>query len=176
MALTFYMNKRRYLSPLGPIWLAAKNDALVGAWFAAQKHFPKEFVLEGINSGDAVLIEAERQLAAYFEKKLHAFTLPLAPVGTAFQSKVWGEIARIPFGETITYGALARATSSEKASRAAGAATGRNPISIIIPCHRVIAGSGAMTGYAGGLDRKRALLALEGAQQSTQQFSQQLSL
>jgi methylated-DNA-[protein]-cysteine S-methyltransferase len=155
------MNKRCYQSPLGPLWLAAKNDALVGAWFNAQKHFPKDFVLEEVCANDAVLTETARQLTAYFENKLHAFTLPLAPLGTEFQSKVWGEIARIPFGQTITYGALARATTSANAARAAGAATGRNPISIIIPCHRVIAGSGAMTGYAGGLDRKRALLAHE---------------
>jgi methylated-DNA-[protein]-cysteine S-methyltransferase len=171
MELARTMNARCYPSPLGPLWLAAKNEALVGAWFEAQKHFPKDFVLEESNANDPVLVEAERQLAAYFEKKLHAFTLPLAPVGTTFQSKVWSEIARIPFGETITYGALARATSSEKASRAAGAATGRNPISIIIPCHRVIAGSGAMTGYAGGLDRKRALLALENALHATQELN-----
>jgi methylated-DNA-[protein]-cysteine S-methyltransferase len=161
MGFAFDMNKRRYQSPLGTLWLASKHEAIVGAWFDAQKHFPKDFVLEEVFSNDPILIEAERQLAAYFTQSLRTFSLPLAPVGTPFQSKVWSEIARIPFGETITYGALASATSSASASRAAGAATGRNPISIIIPCHRVIAGSGAMTGYAGGLDRKRALLALE---------------
>lgn len=155
------MNTRRWQSPLGPLWLATKNNALVGAWFEAQKHFPKNFALEEVNADDALLSETAAQLQAYFDEKLKIFSLPLAPEGTTFQSRIWNEIATIAFGETKTYGQLARAASSESASRAAGAATGRNPISIIIPCHRVIGSSGAMTGYAGGLDRKRALLALE---------------
>lgn len=155
------MNTRCWQSPLGPLWLAAKNDALVGAWFEAQKHFPKNFALEEVNPQDETLTETVSQLSAYFNAKLKVFSLPLAPIGTAFQARVWNEIATIRFGETKTYGELARAASSENASRAAGAATGRNPISIIIPCHRVIASTGAMTGYAGGLERKRALLTLE---------------
>ncbi len=155
------MKKRLWQSPLGPLWLAANGNQLVGVWFEAQKHFPKNFALQEINADDLVLRETETQLRAYFDNKLRKFSLPLAPVGTAFQSKVWSEIAKIGFGQTQTYGELARLASSANASRAAGAATGRNPISIIIPCHRVIASSGAMTGYAGGLDRKRALLALE---------------
>ncbi len=155
------MNTRSWQSPLGPMWLASKNNALVGAWFEAQKHFPKTLVLKEVNVSDAVLTETVAQLKGYFDAKLKVFSLPLAPEGTGFQTRVWNEISTIRFGETKTYSELARVASSANASRAAGAATGRNPISIIIPCHRVIASNGAMTGYAGGLDRKQALLALE---------------
>jgi methylated-DNA-[protein]-cysteine S-methyltransferase len=156
------MNVKRYDSPLGALWLAAQNDALVGAWFEGQKHFPRDFALRETNEDDAVLLETERQLTAYFTKKLYAFTLPLAPKGTAFQCEVWRALQTLDFGIKSTYGAISAHIKKPNASRAVGAAVGRNPISIIIPCHRVVGSAGALTGYAGGLDRKRALLTIEG--------------
>ena len=99
----------------------------------------------------------------YFEGKRQCFDLPVASEGTPFQREVWNEIARIPFGKTITYAELARRVGSPRAVRAAGAATGRNPLSIVVPCHRVVGAGGTLTGYAGGVDRKARLLALETA-------------
>jgi methylated-DNA-[protein]-cysteine S-methyltransferase len=110
-----------------------------------------------------LLRRAAEQLEAYFEGRRQSFSLPLAPVGTPFQRRVWAELQRIPFGETITYSALARRAGRPKAIRAAGAANARNPISIAIPCHRVLGKDGSLTGYGGGLAKKRALLDLEGA-------------
>ena len=110
---------------------------------------------------DRVFAEVGRQLDAYFDGRRRAFDLPLAPAGTPFQLAVWEKLRRIPYGETTTYGAIARRIGRPAASRAVGAAVGRNPISIIVPCHRVVGGDGALTGFAGGLDRKRTLLALE---------------
>jgi methylated-DNA-[protein]-cysteine S-methyltransferase len=108
-----------------------------------------------------VLARAATQLAEYFAGARRVFDVPLAPRGTDFQQGVWRELARIPYGETRSYGELARVLGRPSASRAVGAANGKNPISILVPCHRVIAGSGALTGYAGGLDAKRWLLAHE---------------
>ncbi len=104
-----------------------------------------------------------RELDEYFAGRRRAFDLVLAPAGTPFQLAVWEELRRIPFGGTTTYGELARRVGRPTAARAVGAAVGRNPISIIVPCHRVVGSDGALTGFAGGLDRKRALLALERA-------------
>jgi methylated-DNA-[protein]-cysteine S-methyltransferase len=156
------MNVKRYDSPLGALWLAAQNDALVGAWFEGQKHFPHEMVLRENNADDTVLTETAAQLAAYFDAKLKTFALPLAPRGTAFQQDVWRALQTLDFGIKSTYGAISAHIKKPNASRAVGAAVGRNPISIIIPCHRVVGSAGALTGYAGGLDRKRALLTIEG--------------
>jgi methylated-DNA-[protein]-cysteine S-methyltransferase len=103
----------------------------------------------------------KEQLAAYFRGDLQAFDLPLAPAGTPFQRRVWQELARIPYGETISYGELARRVGNPKAARAVGLANGQNPLPIIVPCHRVIGSDGRLTGYGGGLPRKEALLALE---------------
>ena len=105
--------------------------------------------------------EVERQIAAYFRGERREFDLPLAPQGTAFQRRVWEELRRIPCGETISYGQLAQRIGNPAASRAVGHANGRNPIAIVVPCHRVVGAKGALTGYAGGLSRKERLLALE---------------
>ena len=112
--------------------------------------------------GDQVLKEAARQIEEYFAGKRQGFDLPLKPEGTGFQQTVWNELTRIPFGHTITYGELARRIGNPDAPRAVGLANGKNPISIIVPCHRVIGASGTLTGYGGGLDRKKWLLEHEG--------------
>jgi methylated-DNA-[protein]-cysteine S-methyltransferase len=110
---------------------------------------------------EQVLAEARRQLDAYFAGRLSAFDLPLDPAGTAFQVQVWHQLTRIPYGRTISYGELARRIANPSASRAVGLANGRNPIAVIVPCHRVIGADGSLTGYGGGLERKRTLLDLE---------------
>jgi methylated-DNA-[protein]-cysteine S-methyltransferase len=110
----------------------------------------------------AILVETERQLGDYFSGKLETFSIPLDFQGTVFQKKVWSALLTIPFGETRSYGVIARQIDSPSASRAVGAANGRNPISIIAPCHRVIGANGALTGFAGGLAAKEHLLKLEG--------------
>jgi methylated-DNA-[protein]-cysteine S-methyltransferase len=110
-----------------------------------------------------ILLQAERELAEYLDGKRKTFCVPLDPAGTPFQSKVWKALEKIPFGQTRSYGEIARQIGSANAVRAVGAAIGRNPISVMVPCHRVIGASGALTGFAGGLDIKARLLALEGA-------------
>jgi len=110
------------------------------------------------------LREASEQLEAYFARRCRAFDLPLAPEGTAFQKRVWSELERIPFGETLSYGELARRVGDPGASRAVGAANGANPIPIVIPCHRVVGSDGRLTGFGGGLDVKARLLELEAGQ------------
>ncbi len=109
----------------------------------------------------SILDRAERELAAYFAGRLRRFTIPLAPEGTPFQRAVWAALATIPFGETRSYSDVARAVGRPRAVRAVGAANGRNPLALVLPCHRVIGASGALTGYAGGIDRKEWLLAHE---------------
>lgn len=150
-------------SPLGEMLLVAnpQGDALAGLYFERQKYFP-------VNTGEwretptlALFRTVVAQLHDYFAGERTAFDIPLAPAGTPFQHDVWSAIAGVPFGATITYAELARRCGRPSASRAAGAATGRNPLTLIIPCHRIVGRDGALTGYAGGLDRKRALLALE---------------
>lgn len=142
-------------SPIGPLRLVARDAQLVGVYTAAQ-------VAPPAIEGDArVLAEAALQLAAYFAGERRAFELPLAPVGTDFQRLVWRALARIPYGATWSYAHLAQEIGRPSASRAVGAANGKNPLSIVIPCHRVVGASGALTGYAGGLDAKRWLLAHE---------------
>jgi methylated-DNA-[protein]-cysteine S-methyltransferase len=149
-------------SPLGPLVLAAEGGALLGAWFDGQEHF------DGVDpswleaAGDGVLGKAAGQLEEYFAGRRRAFSVPLAPVGTPFQRAVWAAIAAIPFGATAEYGAVAAILGRPGAARAVGTATGRNPWSVIVPCHRMLGRGGALCGYAGGLERKRALLALEG--------------
>lgn len=111
-----------------------------------------------------VLVETRRQLDAYFARRLRRFDLPLDPVGTPFQKRVWAALGRIPFGQTRSYGEIAAELGDTRAVRAVGAANARNPISIVVPCHRVIGASGLLTGFAGGLDAKATLLTLEGVQ------------
>ncbi len=150
-------------TPLGTLLLAGAADGLVGAWFPGQRHF--RGIAEGWarHDGAALLREAAAQLAAYFAGRLAAFDLPLAPRGTPFQQEVWRAIARVGYGVTSSYGEVAAALGNPAAARAVGAATGRNPIGIIVPCHRLVGRCGALTGYAGGIERKRWLLALEAA-------------
>jgi methylated-DNA-[protein]-cysteine S-methyltransferase len=150
-----------WTSPLGDMVLAVSDAGVYGAWFEGQRHFAGRE--EGWRSAAThpLLRETMRQLQAYFDGRLRAFELPIAPDGTPFQQAVWRAIATVPYGATLTYAALASVAGAPGAARAAGAATGRNPVSIIVPCHRIVGMRGALTGYAGGLDRKRALLGLE---------------
>jgi methylated-DNA-[protein]-cysteine S-methyltransferase len=150
-----------WVSPLGPMLLAASEDGLVGAWFDGQRHFAGRDASWDIDAAQPTLREAQRQLQLYFDGGLRTFELPLDPRGTPFQRAVWRAIAAVPYASTITYAELARAAGVQGAARAAGAATGRNPLSIVVPCHRIVGARGALTGYAGGLARKRALLDLE---------------
>lgn len=147
-------------SPLGELTLAGDGAALSSVSTPAPPGRPGS-AREGWISDPAAFKEATAQLTAYFAGELQEFSLPLAPVGTAWQHTVWQALTTIPYGETASYGELAEELSRPTASRAVGAANGRNPISIIVPCHRVIGANGSLTGYAGGLGRKEFLLALE---------------
>lgn len=155
---------RRMTSPLGEIVLVAdaQGNALRGIYFARQKHFPADTATWREARETPLLDQAEAQLHEYFAGERTTFDLPLAPVGTPFQRRVWQAIAGVPFGTTISYAELARRIGMPSAVRAAAAATGRNPLTVVIPCHRIVGSDGRMTGYAGGLERKRALLDLEG--------------
>lgn len=150
-------------SPLGTILLVANapGDALGGLFLERQKYFPDNADTWNESPRLPVFRKAVAQLQEYFAGTRTVFDLPLAPEGTLFQREVWTAIGAVPFGATITYGELARRCGRPSAVRAAGAATGRNPLTIVIPCHRIVGSSGALTGYAGGLERKRALLTLE---------------
>jgi methylated-DNA-[protein]-cysteine S-methyltransferase len=148
-------------TPLGTVRLASRGGALIGIWFDGQKHDATADATWREAPDDPVLRDAGDQLAAYFTGARARFDLALAPVGTPFQQKVWRAIAAIPAGETATYGEIARRLGCPRAVRAVGAAIGRNPLIVVVPCHRVVGAGGALTGYAGGLERKRALLALE---------------
>ncbi len=143
-------------SPLGPIELRAAGQALCGLYLPDTRHPPAP--VGARDDAHPVLRAAARQLAEYFEGRRRGFDLPLQPAGTAFQQRVWRQLLEIPFGGTCSYGALARAIDRPSASRAVGAANGRNPISILIPCHRVIGSDGSLTGYGGGEPAKRWLL------------------
>jgi methylated-DNA-[protein]-cysteine S-methyltransferase len=149
-------------SPIGRLLLAGDDTALRLLWFVTGRH---------VATPDPSWIEAPHafrdvaaQLHAYFAGRLRAFDVPVEPGGTPFQSRVWRALQDIPYGETESYGALARRIGDPKAVRAVGLANGANPISIIIPCHRVIGSNGSLTGYGGGLPTKRALLSLEQGQ------------
>jgi len=149
-------------SPIGPLTIVAHDGAIIGLYMDAQRHAPQpeSFGLRG-DAGQEPFAAAAAQLSAYFAGRLTEFDLPLAPAGTAFQQRVWAGLRAIPYGQTVSYGELARRVGSPAARRAVGLANGRNPIAIVIPCHRVIGADGSMTGYGGGLDRKQFLLALE---------------
>jgi len=150
----------RIASPLGTMLLARTKHGLAGAWFELQKHHPD--AIDAPERGDdPLLAETARQLREYFAGARSAFDVALDLQGTDFQRAVWSALLDIPPGRTTTYGEIARELGVPAASRAVGAAVGRNPVSIIVPCHRVVGSSGALTGYAGGLDRKRSLLRIE---------------
>ena len=153
-----------YTSPLGGITLASDGMALTGLYFDGERDFPD---LSAAHKKDLpVFGEVMRWLDLYFAGKEPDFMPPLAPVGTTFQQAVWEILRTIPYGGTMTYGAIAKrlekVTGKRMSAQAVGGAVGRNPISILIPCHRVIGADGSLTGYAGGLDKKEYLLGLEG--------------
>ena len=156
----------RIATPLGQLLLARTNAGLAGAWFAEQKHHPAALDAPE-RDDDPLLADAASQLHAYFAGERSSFDLALDLHGTPFQRSVWAELLRIAPGSTCSYGAIARRLAMPAASRAVGAAVGRNPLSIIVPCHRVVGSTGSLTGYAGGLDRKTALLRLESAHATT---------
>lgn len=170
--MTFQTHLKKIITPtpLGDMLLAASDSGLAGAWFAqGQKHLPDAALMASwpiAQAGDApkaILDMTSQQLTAYFAGKLKIFDLQFdLSSGTDFQQSVWREIIKIDAGKTTTYGAICQAINKPQAARAVGAATGKNPIGIIIPCHRVVGSTGAMTGYAGGLERKVHLLQLEG--------------
>jgi methylated-DNA-[protein]-cysteine S-methyltransferase len=150
-----------YPSPLGPLLLAASERGLAGVYFAEHRHF-KGMAGWRRNDEHAVLQQTAAQLGAYFAGQRKQFDLPLdLSHGTDFQQAVWHALCGLPYGSTTSYASIARQIAKPGAVRAVGAANGRNPVSIIVPCHRVIASSGALTGYAGGLPNKVALLNLE---------------
>ncbi len=146
-------------SPVGPLTLVADDGLLCGLYMADHRHRPDPDTFGARDP--AAFGPAIEQLGAYFAGELTDFDLELAPQGTPFQSRVWSALCDIPYGETFTYGRLAAHIGRPTASRAVGLANGKNPLSIIVPCHRVIGSDGSMTGYGGGLERKRFLLALE---------------
>jgi methylated-DNA-[protein]-cysteine S-methyltransferase len=149
-------------TPLGPMLLAASDQGLAGAWFEGQQHMPN-FEGWAVGRQNPHLKQAARELTAYFSGATVTFQVPLAAAwGTQFQHAVWKALQGIRSGQTTSYGQLALQLKKPMASRAVGAAVGKNPWSIIVPCHRVVGAQGALTGYAGGLDRKVALLQLEG--------------
>jgi methylated-DNA-[protein]-cysteine S-methyltransferase len=148
-------------SPVGELRLVASDDALVGVFF--EGHTPAPAIVARRLDTHPILVAAARQLAEYFTGERRTFDLRLAPQGTAVQREVWLALATIPFGTTTSYAALASAIRRPGSARAIGHANARNPLSIVLPCHRVVATTGALTGYAGGLDRKRWLLAHEGS-------------
>jgi methylated-DNA-[protein]-cysteine S-methyltransferase len=148
-------------SPVGKLKLVASANALVAVLWELER--PNRVQLGGLklDPSHPILLETERQLAEYFAGKRIQFDIPLEPRGTEFQMKVWRALRDIPFGQTRSYLDLARIVGSSKASRAVGATTGKNPLSIIVPCHRVIGSDGSLTGFAGGLERKAKLLDFE---------------
>jgi methylated-DNA-[protein]-cysteine S-methyltransferase len=176
MTFQIHLFKKIVSTPLGNMLLAASPVGLAGAWFTeGQKHSPSDALTAPwplASQGDAaqaILDIAYQQLMQYFLGNLNVFEIPFdLSSGTPFQQMVWHEINKTASGKTSTYGSICHALHKPTAARAVGAAVGKNPISIIIPCHRIVGSSGAMTGYAGGLDRKVALLKLEGIARSGQ--------
>jgi O-6-methylguanine DNA methyltransferase len=157
-------------SPCGPLTLVARDERLSGLYMTDQRHRPEEetFGARVATADLPVFAGAAEQLDAYFAGHLTTFDVDLAMAGTPFQQRVWEALRDIPYGRTVSYGELAEALGQPTASRAVGLANGKNPVGIIVPCHRVVGADGSLTGYGGGLERKRWLLGLEGgARQST---------
>ncbi|MDB6034153.1 MAG: cysteine methyltransferase [Verrucomicrobiales bacterium] len=151
-------------SGINDLMLVADDSALIGLYFVGFDHLPVTSNRWTLNAQHPVLQQAAKQLQEYFKGKRNRFSIPLRLDGTAFQQKIWREIALIPYGETITYSDLAERAGAPQATRAAGTSTGRNPIAIIIPCHRVVGKNGSLGGFAGGLEKKKYLLNLEGSE------------
>ena len=150
-------------TPLGPLTALAGDAGLMGLWFDRQQHGPGPLAAP-VDAAQRWIALARQELDLYFAGRLREFKVTLAPQGTPFQEAVWRRLCAIRCGDTVSYGAIARDLGSPQASRAVGAAVGRNPISVIVPCHRVIGENGTLTGYAGGLHRKEALLQIEGVE------------
>ena len=153
---------KRMPSPVGTLTLVASDRGLAAVLWENERQGRVPLRLEKEAPEHPVLVEAERQLREYFDGRRTRFDLTLDVSGTPFQRQVWNALLTIPFGETRSYGEIARQIGRPTAARAVGAANGRNPLSIVAPCHRVVGSSGALTGFAGGLDTKARLLALEG--------------
>ena len=151
------MNTLTVSTPIGDLQLVSDGQSLVKIAFPGQHQQD-----EGASKADAALAAAARQLGEFFNGQRRHFDLPLAPSGTQFQREVWSQLAKIPYGEVRSYRDIAAAIGRPTAVRAVGAANGRNPLPIVVPCHRVIGADGSLTGFAGGLERKRQLLVLEG--------------
>ena len=159
--LTAKISRARWGSPLGAMLLEASETGLCGAWFEGQKHGPDARNWPQ-RSNSPVIRQAIRELTEYFDGRRRHFGTPIeSSLGTEFQRAVWKTLRRIPAGRTLTYGELARRIGRPTAVRAVASAVGRNPVSLLVPCHRVIGSDGSLTGYAGGLRRKAFLLALE---------------
>ena len=154
-------------SPLGTMLLVSNGSSLTGLYFIGQKYVAQPSADWIQSEVTQPFPDAKRQLDEYFAGERRVFDLPLSFEGTHFQQRVWRAIASIPYGETVSYGALARSLGAPRSVRAAGAAIGRNAISLVVPCHRVVGSDGSLTGYAGGLDRKRSLLTLETSEQGS---------
>lgn len=157
---------QHYDSPLGGILLAADETGLTGLWFEGQKFFARDLPAERVEQNTPALSEVKRWLDIYFTGKEPDFMPPLHPIGSAFRRSVWDILLRIPYGQTSTYGEIARQLAEKQghpriAAQAVGGAVGHNKISIIIPCHRVVGTNGSLTGYAGGIDKKVKLLEWE---------------
>ena len=148
-------------SPIGRLILASDGTALVGVWMANAS--PEDANWQRLEGDDDILTQTRMELDEYFDGRRHTFDVPLAPNGTEFQRSVWSALTKIPYGKTISYAELARRVGKEAAVRAVGAANGRNPIPVIVPCHRVIGSDGSLTGFGGGLPRKKWLLQHENA-------------
>ncbi|MET0378085.1 MAG: methylated-DNA--[protein]-cysteine S-methyltransferase [Spongiibacteraceae bacterium] len=146
-------------TPLGKLFATAEGEVVTGLYFEGQKFFPAE--LPPLSAANTALLALQREIAEYFAGQRTQFITAFKPKGTRFQQTVWDLLLKIPCGQTLTYGELAAQLGKPTATRAVASAIGRNPISIAIPCHRVIGKDGSLTGYAGGIDRKAALLQLE---------------
>ena len=163
-----------YLSPLGKILLAVDEIGLTGLWFEGQKYFANTLPEESVSKETEILTEAKKWLDIYFSGEEPKFIPPLHPAGSAFRQVVWQILLEIPYGQTVTYGEIARkmnkmkntSNSSCMSAQAVGGAVGHNEVSVIIPCHRVVGTNGSLTGYAGGIEKKIALLELEHADMS----------
>lgn len=156
----------RYRSPLGEMLLAADETGVTGLWFAGQKYFARHLDKEHAEKEIPLFATVKHWLDVYFAGNEPDLTVPLHFTGTAFQNEVWGILCAIPYGRTTTYGEIAKQLAARRglphmSAQAVGGAVGHNPISILVPCHRVVGLGGSLTGYAGGLERKRCLLALE---------------
>ena len=151
-----------YISPIGKILMVSDGEAICGVWFYGQKYFPSTIDDEIVQKDDlAIFVKVKKWFDDYFDGSNPDIDFKLKPEGSEFRRRVWKILSEIPYGETVTYGEIASRLSSTMSAQAVGGAVGHNPISILIPCHRVIGSDGRLTGYAGGLDKKIELLKLE---------------